>query len=267
MKLRILSDLHIEYFPFEVPALDDDGRTILILAGDIGNLADAPPLLAFLDRAATRFRAVCYVMGNHEYYDEVWPTARRRLEGRLAPNVHILERQTVVIDDVTFAGATLWTDFFRHDAASMDSAARRVPDFSVIAAQDMPEGSGRPLRFHPQLAYEDHVGSRQWIAGTLAALHEQGRKAVLITHHAVSPQSIHPDFADHPANAAFISDLRPILMETRPILAVHGHVHNSFDYLVEGPGSTRVLANPRGYARRPDTQENKAFNPELVVEI
>jgi Icc-related predicted phosphoesterase len=44
-------------------------------------------------------------------------------------------------------------------------------------------------------------------------------------------------------------------------LWIHGHIHESMDYAVEG---TRVLCNPRGY--RPPN-ENPGFEPDLVVEI
>jgi hypothetical protein len=31
------------------------------------------------------------------------------------PNLHILEKETFVLDDVTFIGGTLWTDMNRRD--------------------------------------------------------------------------------------------------------------------------------------------------------
>ena len=49
----------------------------------------------------------------------------------------------------------------------------------------------------------------------------------------------------------------------RVALWVHGHTHDSFDYEVAG---TRVLCNPRGYARD-GVNENAAFDPALVVSI
>ena len=44
---------------------------------------------------------------------------------------------------------------------------------------------------------------------------------------------------------------------------MHGHTHDSFDYVVRG---TRVVCNPRGYAKD-GVNENPAFDPEFVVEI
>jgi methylphosphotriester-DNA--protein-cysteine methyltransferase len=44
---------------------------------------------------------------------------------------------------------------------------------------------------------------------------------------------------------------------------VHGHTHDSFDYVVNG---TRVLCNPRGYAKD-GVNENVRFDPDLLVEV
>jgi hypothetical protein len=46
-------------------------------------------------------------------------------------------------------------------------------------------------------------------------------------------------------------------------LWVHGHMHDSFDYVL---GETRVVSNPRGYARN-GVNENARFDPNMVVEI
>jgi hypothetical protein len=43
----------------------------------------------------------------------------------------------------------------------------------------------------------------------------------------------------------------------------HGHVHDSFDYLLNG---TRVVCNPRGYAKD-GVNETPLFDCNFVVEI
>jgi predicted phosphodiesterase len=66
MKIRILSDLHLEFSawhpPFEPPETDAD---VVVLAGDIDNGTQA------IDWAEHTFagKPVLYVPGNHEYYD------------------------------------------------------------------------------------------------------------------------------------------------------------------------------------------------------
>jgi Icc-related predicted phosphoesterase len=105
-------------------------------------------------------------------------------------------------------------------------------------------------------------------------LHEQlakpfEGKTMVITHHGPHPKSVHPRYSGDPLNAAFVSDLTPLVEQAD--LWIHGHVHDSFDYTV---GKCRVVANPRGYARNrlyadgPEqiVWENPAFDPALVIE-
>ena len=85
----------------------------------------------------------------------------------------------------------------------------------------------------------------------------------MVTHHAPSPRSIHPRFAGSVINACFISDAERLIDGARADLWIHGHTHDSFDYNVNG---TRVLCNPRGYAKD-GVNENASFDADLVVEI
>jgi hypothetical protein len=50
---------------------------------------------------------------------------------------------------------------------------------------------------------------------------------------------------DVQVNGAYSSDLSEFMLD-RPQIKVwtHGHTHHNFDYMI---GSTRVVANPRGY--------------------
>jgi hypothetical protein len=71
-----------------------------------------------------------------------------------------------------------------------------------------------------------------------------------------------------------VSELESLMGAERVQLWIHGHTHSSFDYVVAG---TRVVCNPRGYARGLGSDpeqasptlsfENPEFQPALVVEI
>ena len=86
---------------------------------------------------------------------------------------------------------------------------------------------------------------------------------VVITHHAPSRKSIHPRFANSLLNACFISDAERLVHGSRTRLWIHGHTHDSFDYVLNG---ARVVCNPRGYAKN-GVNENPRFNANLVLEI
>lgn len=254
--------------------MPEDRDSVLVLAGDIAPIALNKVLRPFLIDVARRFRAVCYVAGNHEYYDSIWPHALGQLKGwGLPDNVHVLDRQCVTIDDVTFLGTTLWTDMDQGDAWTMRDAQQMLADYRAIRLErndesDNESGNGNgngngnaPLT--PTSTVRDHHRSRQWLQRELAKRHQEQEKTVLITHHGLTPQSVHPRFNGNPLNGAFVSDLSDLLNASPPLYAIHGHTHDSFDYTLDG--GTRVVTNPRGYARNEWQQENDAFDPTLRI--
>jgi hypothetical protein len=100
-----------------------------------------------------------------------------------------------------------------------------------------------------------------WLEARLAVPHDG--PTVVITHHAPSPRSIHPRFAGSLLNACFVSDLERLAGGDRVQLWIHGHTHDSFDYLVNG---TRIVCNPRGYAKA-GVDENALFDPGLIIDV
>lgn len=267
MKIRLLSDLHLEFVPFSIPPMDGDSDTVLVLAGDIAPIVHRDLLETFLRDAAGRFRHVCFVPGNHEYYDAVWPDVLDELcEWNLPANVHVLQRGSVQVDDVVFLGATLWTDMAGQDPEAMELAQRMLFDYRVISQSGESLGSGEPVGLTPERTVDEHHRSRQWIESSMRQLLQEEKKAVLITHHGVTLDSVHERFHGNPLNPAFVSDMNEFLLAHPPALVVHGHVHNSFSYRVAGVGP-RVVVNPRGYTRKDGTQENPEFDPCLVLEV
>ena len=111
LKIRLISDIHCEFDSrnphgeFFPPELRDDPDTVLVAAGDIHVGENAA---FWLNRTASRFRAVIYVTGNHEYYhsclypDSEWLTMYLEHD-----DIHILQGEQVSIDEFDFIGATL----------------------------------------------------------------------------------------------------------------------------------------------------------------
>ena len=71
LKLRIFSDIHLEFGDYNVRPQPSDHETVLVLAGDIGIVHKASQLEGrygpFLERCSQQFRHVVLVMGNHEH--------------------------------------------------------------------------------------------------------------------------------------------------------------------------------------------------------
>ena len=72
-----------------------------------------------------------------------------------------------------------------------------------------------------------------------------------------------PRYANEWSSAGFINEL-PAEFFKVPVLWVHGHTHDSFDYQV---GNCRVVCNPRGYVAWTGKVENREFDAGFVVVV
>ena len=254
MKLNILSDLHLSVGGMERPRTDAD---VVVLAGDIGRPAAAAAWARGFDKP------VLYVIGNHEFYGSSLPEVRAELRRLFdGTQVHLLDNDVLELGGVRFIGSTLWTDFKAHgegekQAEAMTQAADFMYDFKRVRVA---AAAGAPLLTPTDTThlFADNV---QWLREQIAR--PFAGPTVVITHHAPSLGSIHPRFAGSPFNAAFVSAAEDLLDGERVRLWIHGHTHDSHDYRVHG---TRVLCNPRGYAKDGKV-ENARFDPELVIEV
>lgn len=253
MKLNILSDLHLGFSGMDRPRTSADA---VVLAGDLSRPQEAVAWALGIDKP------VLCVLGNHEFYGASIDGAAHEFK-RLCAGTHVqlLDSSAVVIQGVRFLGTTLWTDFELFDdngrrEAAMAEAQHMMRDFSRIRRHQ-----GEEALFTPQDSIELFKRHSRWLDETLAMPHEG--PTVVITHHAPSPRSIHPRFAGSPLNACFVSNVEHLLGASRVRLWIHGHTHDSFDYTLKG---TRVVCNPRGYARN-GVNENPLFDPDLTIDV
>jgi predicted phosphodiesterase len=253
VKLHIVSDVHLSLEPLALPATNADA---VIAAGDIARPEKA---VAWLTALA---KPVLYVPGNHEFYGGSIAGTRAELNRCCAgTNVRLLDNDEVLLNGVRFLGTTLWSDFMLFGKGEMRAHAIReavafMNDFRLIRYGASPERV-----FTPADAATLFGVNARWLHGKLAEPYDG--PTVVITHHAPSPKSIHPRFADSLINPCFTSDAERLVKGSRARLWVHGHMHDSFDYVL---GETRVVCNPRGYARG-GVNENASFNPSLVIAV
>jgi predicted phosphodiesterase len=256
-KIRVMSDVHIEFGELPVPTADAD---VAVLAGDVHvGFAAA----AWADALARQLDIpVVLIAGNHEHYNSL--SQGRHLAGIVdglrkaaaasAGRVAFLERDAAVVAGIRFVGCTLWTDFelYGDPGKAMAQAEISMNDFRSIAY--------RPgVRFTARDACAEFVLGRQFLERELAKPFEGS--TVVVTHHLPSLKSVAPRFANDGLNPAFASRLDALVERSGAALWIHGHSHDSADYTL---GKTRVICNPRGYH---DVELNPRFDPALTVEI
>lgn len=97
-----------------------------------------------------------------------------------------------------------------------------------------------------------------------------GKKTVIITHHAPSSMSIEDRYATDALNVFYFSEMTYDLMDNNPDVWIHGHMHTSFDYLIDPTKqicNTRVICNPRGYSTVSTEAGNKGFDANKYIEV
>ncbi len=250
MKLQILSDLHIEFQPFNPPTTTAD---VIILAGDIHIGKKG------IDWIHSTFPElqIIYVLGNHEYYGRAYPKHLNDLKQLVAnTNINVLENDRITIDEITFLGCTLWTDFelFGNPQIAGYRAMQIGNDYRKIRVSPQ----YRKLRSIDTAII--HARSLSWLQTEVANLKNNCEKFVIVTHHAPSKRSIPAEFGSDLLSAAYASHLDRFVENSSARLWIHGHVHTQQDYLI---GNTRVICNPRGYPDEP----NENFIPDLTIEV
>jgi len=251
VKLLILSDLHLEFSNMFVPKTDAD---VIVLCGDIGKGDNG----IHWARAAWPDKEIIYVAGNHEFYGKNRKDvlASLRIASR-ETRVHFLDNEEKVINGVRFLVCTLWTDFklFGEELKKvcMVDGQNCLNDFRVIQNGEW--------TFTAQDSIDLHNESVAWLTQKLIEEKHDG-KTVVVTHHLPSRLSVADRYKDSLLSACFASNLDHLFGYSE--LWVHGHTHDSFDYIAD---ATRVVCNPRGYCQYEGGEENGEFNPNLLVEI
>lgn len=235
MKIRLLSDIHQEFYEDRL-LYKNLGEDVLVLAGDIN--VGAERTLSALKQFANETKHIVYVPGNHEYYGTnivAFDDYIRRFTRDT--NISFLNPGSLRIDDVTFIGAALWTNF-RKDAIAKFACARSINDFNRIKGFDTDSCS---MLHTEQFKYIQDAYSKS-----------PGKK-VIVTHflsavECISEQYRGPDLL----NYYFANDYGDYISTLSDTTWLFGHTHDNVDVTI---GDTRCIANPYGYNRNPKYKE------------
>ncbi|MBW3019929.1 hypothetical protein KY334_01415 [Candidatus Woesearchaeota archaeon] len=247
--------MHLEFSNgiFDLPRLESDKDTILVLSGDIGMFSYPETYIPFLKECSLRFREIIYIDGNHEYYGSDinygLEYGKNEISKANLKNVFLGDNFVHQVDDVYFVCSTLWSSFDNKNPIVMYHYNNCINDCRKIKNKD---------KFLPPIdVYRLFEKSYEFIINELNNI----RKNILVTHYGISYKSIHSRFHGDKLNDTFVSQLDGVISFFKPLYAFHGHTHNSFDYSI---GNTRVVCNPFGYA---GFEFNKRFNSELLINL
>jgi len=256
MKLKLLSDLHLDHY-CAGQYFDPGTGDVLVLAGDIlcakhlkkqGYLADV--YKRFLDDCSKNYQKVLYVKGNHEAYGYNYEGTHKTIQEHLPDNFQLMENDTVTIDNWNFIGFTFWTDFRNENPLEMMDAQQYMNDYKAIRITS----NFRKMNTNDTLSF--HKKSKEYLINQLQELNEN---VFVISHMAPSYQSVAPQFKNT-ENGAFVSDLDDLILSYPQIKYwCHGHVHSYFNYNI---GGCKILCNPGGYPG-----QDTGYNPNLEIEL
>ena len=245
-----MSDLHLECGPYSVIKTGD----ILVLAGDCFTARSADVFKNFLEETmALGFKAVFYVMGNHEGYGWTYEEATARLQSldKWIPNFHFLNQNTFTIDGVRFVGCPLWS---RPDTNAQIQARLYIRDYDAVRNWTI------------ERHMEAHEVDRAWLAQNV------NPKDVVITHWPPTKSGTdtrrfgETEFTN-PLGSWFVNNMEEEIRRWKPGIWISGHTHHIWDRQIHG---CRDVGNCRGYSRMNKSTgqrecEVKGFSPTRTI--
>ena len=257
VKVKVFSDLHLEFrnnlFDHIWTPDESDKEQILLLAGDISTGMGAT---SFIEEACKWFRHVVYCHGNHEYYDndfEKTVKGWQDWESEGSPkNFHFLYNDQRILDGVRFLGGTMWTDFNDGDLIVMNAARRQMSDYSYIRNQG--------IYITPQFILNENAKFMKFLLKKFDETFDG--PTVVMSHHSPGNELRRRGRLGDRLGPCYFADIEELIgNHDVACLHVHGHTHQSYDYMIN---NTRVVCNPYGYWGY-DT--NPDFDREIILEV
>jgi Icc-related predicted phosphoesterase len=237
MRVLNISDLHFEwnvkgsdYSKF----INENVADVIVLSGDIGV---GTSILPFIEHLISLGHQVILVLGNHDYYGnhvdaliDQWRTIANTI-----PELHFLQEESVVIGEIEFIGATLWTSLGTNNKEEpidyfVRQSAKKSDDFTKI------------LNWTPELMKERFY--REFDSLKSMVKSSNAKYKIVCTHYLPSYQSIHSSYYGHTSNALFATEISSWICDEDIAIWFHGHTHTSANYLIN---DTYVSCNPLGY--------------------
>lgn len=256
MRLRILSDLHLEGYKFTYIPQDED---VVLLLGDIHTQNRHAVILDQIPSS----KKVIMISGNHEYYGQTFENVDSVLTDLedVYPNFTYLNNSSVDIDNISFFGGCMWSNFQLYgivqESQARAEAKHFIADYKYIDKfASYPNYTGIKEKWTINDTIEQYELFNKefdrWVKDA------EGKTRICLSHFLPSEKSVSPQFANSVLNAYFCSN-----QEHRIQLVdywLHGHTHSSANYKI---GDSTVICNPHGYGR----ENVNEFDPNLIIEV
>jgi len=250
MKIKILSDLHLEFLgnqpqQYLKQIKYDDQTDVLVVAGDVGYPFESH-YKQFFDFVSQHFSKTFVIAGNHEHYNSNVKINEMimHLRGFFQKynNITFLENNMEIYQGVTFIGTTLWSH--------ISNPQYKINDTNMIHDLTVKE--------------YNHYNERavEYLDGCLSA---NKSKIVVITHHLPLDQLTDPKYKNPillKYNQWFSNQLDKLVGKHQNKIScwIYGHTHMASDQSLNG---MRYVCNPIGYP-----SENigiKNFNKQIEI--
>ena len=240
MKMQVLSDIHLEYYD-NYPGLTyfiEPKTNILILAGDICYYKHKH-FLSFFREVNILFEYVIFVPGNHEYYSKsiidlnfsTFESVEMEMKKSLSKfeNVYLLQKDTLIINNIKFIGTTLWYQYFDKNKIN-NIVPTQSNEFILYNNCLMP---------HPTIIEKTNKDQLCWLENEI--LKPDGTYKIVITHYLPSEKCIADKYLNSPDNFLFVTNCEQFFKYLDYWIYGHTHIRNKFTM-----NNCVVLSNPFG---------------------
>jgi predicted MPP superfamily phosphohydrolase len=227
MKIQVLSDIHLEFyrhFP-KIPVY----AKYLFLAGDIGRI-DKENFKLFFDNLTKDWSKIFYVLGNHEFYVDgknIFQLTQDYTQFfKQYQNIHLLDRNKIILDDYEVLGCTLWSKPIEYNKCLNDFNCILNENNLPISLEDFHEMHNRDLK---------------WLVDN----YNSDKKTIIMTHFPLISEGVGLEkYKNQPESISTYFTNNISLKNKEQLVCISGHTHFSHDFFKE---DIRYISNQMGY--------------------
>lgn len=261
MKIKLVSDLHVDINKDGNFGFRHDNFDILLIAGDVAGGYEREK--KFLDGLSKDITCPIYVIaGNHLGYDysyspeRIYMSAIDRLCGtkqwsidflknNLPENVHYMDNEYIDLGNYILFAGTMYSDYklYPNKALCIQAGGAWLNDFRYVHIYDKKQKVIRRITPYDYIKYHSLFMRR-----LRKCIKETNKDIIVMTHFCPSIKSISEKYLkgnDIYLNASYASNMEKFILDNPRIkIWCTGHVHHQHEYQI---GGCRVISAPYGY--------------------